>query len=50
VLERRPYLAGSLFGLMIFKPQLGLLLPVALIAGRQWRVFAAAAATAPACC
>lgn len=46
MLERRPYLAGSLFGLMIFKPQLGLLLPVALIAGRQWRVLAAAAATA----
>jgi arabinofuranan 3-O-arabinosyltransferase len=46
VLERRPYFAGSLFGLMIFKPQLGLLLPVALIAGRQWRVFAGAAATA----
>jgi hypothetical protein len=46
VLERRPYLAGCLFGLTIFKPQLGLLLPVALIGGRQWRVFAAAAATA----
>jgi arabinofuranan 3-O-arabinosyltransferase len=46
LLERRPYLAGGLFGLMIYKPQLALLLPVALIAGRQWRAIAAAAAVA----
>jgi arabinofuranan 3-O-arabinosyltransferase len=45
LLERRPYLAGTMFGLMIYKPQLGLLLPVALLAGRQWRAFATAAAT-----
>ena len=43
--ERRPYLAGVLFGLMIYKPQLGLLIPVALLAGRQWRAFAAASVT-----
>ncbi|MGH6683662.1 MAG: glycosyltransferase family 87 protein [Pseudolabrys sp.] len=46
LVERRPYLAGGLFGLMIYKPQLGILLPVALIAGRQWRAFAAAAVVA----
>lgn len=46
LLERRPWLAGALFGLIVYKPHLGLLLPVALIAGRQWRAFAAAAATA----
>ena len=46
LLERRPYLAGSLFGIMIYKPQLGLLIPVALIAGRQWRAIAAASVTA----
>jgi hypothetical protein len=46
LLERRPYLAGSLFGMMIYKPQLALLLPVALVAGRQWRAFAAASVTA----
>jgi len=46
LLERRPYLAGSLFGMMIYKPQLGLLIPVALIAGRQWRAIAAASVTA----
>lgn len=48
LVERRPYVAGTMFGLMIYKPQLGLLLPVALIAGRQWRAFAAAALTAGA--
>ena len=48
LLERRPYLAGSLFGLMIYKPHLALLLPVALIAGRQWRTLIAAGVTAGA--
>jgi hypothetical protein len=46
LIERRPYLAGTLFGLMAYKPQLAILLPVALIAGRQWRTLAAAATTA----
>ena len=41
-LERRPWLAGLLFGLLSYKPQLGLLLPVALIAGGYWRAFIAA--------
>lgn len=45
LLPRRPYLAGVLFGLMICKPQLGVLLPVALIAGRHWRAFAATVMT-----
>jgi arabinofuranan 3-O-arabinosyltransferase len=48
LLERRPYLAGALFGMMIYKPHLALPLPVALIAGRQWRAIAAAAVTAGA--
>ncbi len=48
LLERRPYLAGGLFGMMIYKPQLGLLIPVALVAGRQWRVIAAASFTSSA--
>jgi hypothetical protein len=42
-LERRPWLAGLLFGLLSYKPQLGLLLPFALAAGGHWRAFAAAA-------
>jgi hypothetical protein len=36
---------GILIGLLAFKPQFGLLIPFALIAGRQWRVFAVATAT-----
>jgi len=44
-LERRPLVTGVLFGLLAYKPHLGLLLPVALVAGRQWRAIAAAAAT-----
>ena len=46
LLERRPVLAGGLLGLLIYKPQLGLLIPVALLAGRHWRAFASAAVTA----
>jgi hypothetical protein len=44
-LERRPALAGVAFGLLAFKPHFGLLLPVALIAGRRWRTLVTAAAT-----
>jgi hypothetical protein len=45
LLENRPVFAGLLFGVMSCKPQLGLLLPVALLFGRQWTALAAAAAT-----
>jgi hypothetical protein len=45
LLERRPALAGVLFGLLAYKPHLGLMIPVFLLAGRQWRAFFAAAAT-----
>jgi alpha-1,2-mannosyltransferase len=46
VLDRRPLLAGILFGLMAYKPQFGLMIPIALAAGGYWRSFAAAAVTA----
>ncbi|MCE9648021.1 MAG: DUF2029 domain-containing protein [Parvibaculum sp.] len=42
----RPYLAGLVLGLLVYKPQLGLLLPIALIASRQWRVVLSTGATA----
>jgi alpha-1,2-mannosyltransferase len=45
-LDRRPLIAGILFGLMAYKPQFGLMIPIALAAGGYWRSFAAAAATA----
>jgi alpha-1,2-mannosyltransferase len=44
-LDRRPLLAGVLFGLLSFKPQLGFLLPIMLALTGRWRVIAAAAAT-----
>jgi hypothetical protein len=48
LLERRPELAGVLFGLLVFKPHLGLLLPVAVIAWRRWPALWSAAVTAGA--
>jgi hypothetical protein len=46
LLPRRPLLAGALFGMLTYKPQLWLMVPIVLIAARQWRALAAAAATA----
>jgi hypothetical protein len=45
-IDRRPILAGICFGCLAYKPQLALLLPVALAAGGRWRAFAAAGITA----
>lgn len=44
-IRARPLLAGVLFGLLAYKPQFCLMIPVALIAMRQWRTLAAAALT-----
>ena len=44
-LKPRPVLAGILFGLLSYKPHLGLLIPLALLAGGHWRAIAAAAVT-----
>jgi alpha-1,2-mannosyltransferase len=44
-LDRRPLLAGVLFGLLTIKPQLGLLLPLMLALTGRWRTIAGAAAT-----
>ena len=41
----QPVIAGIALGALAFKPQLGLLVPLALAAGGHWRAFAAAAAT-----
>lgn len=48
LIERRPLLAGALLGLLIFKPQLALLIPVALLAGREWRAIAGGIASSVA--
>jgi hypothetical protein len=44
-LDRRPILAGVFVGLLAFKPHLGLLIPLALIASGRWTTVVAAAAT-----
>jgi glycosyl transferase family 87 len=44
-LERRPIVAGVMFGLMSYKPQYGLLVPIFLIATGRWRAIAAASVT-----
>ncbi|HVV78618.1 MAG TPA: glycosyltransferase family 87 protein [Pseudolabrys sp.] len=44
-LQRNEVVAGVLFGLLIYKPQFGILLPFVLAAGGYWRAFVAAAAT-----
>ncbi len=50
LLPRRPLLAGAAFGALCFKPHFGLLIPVALLAGRHWRALLAAAATLAGLC
>ena len=45
MLEKRPLLSGILFGLLAYKPQLGLLLPLVLLADRRFLTFIAAALT-----
>ncbi|MBS0221385.1 MAG: DUF2029 domain-containing protein [Proteobacteria bacterium] len=45
LLERAPASAGILFGLLAYKPQLWVLVPLALIAARKWRAFAWMTAT-----
>jgi len=37
LLDRTPAVAGILFGLLSYKPQIWLLVPLALFAARQWR-------------
>lgn len=46
LLDRRPWLAGVVFGLLSFKPQFALMVPVVLLARGAWRAILAAAATA----
>jgi arabinofuranan 3-O-arabinosyltransferase len=44
-LERQPVLAGVFIGLLTYKPQFGILLPVALAAAKQWRAVVSAVVT-----
>ena len=47
-LERQPVLAGVLIGCLTYKPQFGILFPVALAAAKKWRAFASASVTVAA--
>jgi hypothetical protein len=44
LLERQPVFAGVLLGLLAYKPQVWLLVPLALLAARAWRALLALAA------
>jgi alpha-1,2-mannosyltransferase len=45
VLDRRPIAAGILLGLLVYKPQYGLLIPLVLAVSGRWKCFASAAMT-----
>ena len=42
-----PILAGILFSLSFYKPQLGILIPLALLAGRRWKILGITAISVP---
>jgi alpha-1,2-mannosyltransferase len=48
LLDKRPIVAGILFGLMAYKPQFGILIPLVLVVSARWRCLAAASATVAA--
>jgi hypothetical protein len=48
LLDRQPWLAGMLIGCLAYKPQFGVLIPIALLAGGRWRTISAAVATVAA--
>jgi hypothetical protein len=45
LMERRPQSSGILLGLLTFKPQIGILFPLALLVSRKWSVVISATAT-----
>lgn len=50
LLDRRPFAAGLILGLLVIKPHFGLLLPVMLLAGRRWPAIAGAATSSVGLC
>jgi hypothetical protein len=45
LMEQRPRVSGVLVGLLTFKPQIGILFPLAFLVSRKWRVVVSAMAT-----
>ena len=50
LLDRRPFTSGVLIGLLAYKPQFGILIPLVLVATARWIVFSVAAGTVLALC
>src|SRR5262249_22539846 len=48
LLDRRPLIAGVLFGLLAYKPQFAVMIPLVLLATGRWRTLAAGVATVAA--
>ena len=48
LMDRRPLLAGVMFGCLIYKPQFALIIPPLLLAMRNWRALLGAAASSGA--
>jgi hypothetical protein len=46
LVDRQPGTAGVLFGMLCYKPHFGLLIPIALVAGRRWKAIIGAAVSA----
>ena len=46
LLDRRPVLTGACFGLLVYKPQLALMIGPLLLLGKHWRTIASAALVA----
>lgn len=44
-LDRAPAISGILLGMLVYKPQILVLVPIALVASRQWRALSWATAT-----
>ncbi len=49
-LMRRPILAGTVLGTIVYKPQIAMLVPVFLLVTKSWRALSAFTATAAALC
>jgi alpha-1,2-mannosyltransferase len=50
LLDRRPWLAGLLLGLLVYKPHFGVLLPLLLLVQGRWKSIGSAALSASALC
>jgi hypothetical protein len=50
LMDRRPWLAGALLGMLIVKPQVALAVPVLVFAGGRWRLMLAGIASALTAC